>query len=470
MKKFKSLTCIILASVVCLMSGCSVPSYDDFQPPPSKPSELKPVENGDYFIERDYTNIQPTVEKTVKTYTSSDGLCTIEKKTSYYEVTLNYENGTPAQIGSAYAEAILEICPDYPVTIDGYIFELFGTLTDEYNTDIIEYGMTTLKNSLDQKYQEELDAYAEKMSDGLHGIKSDGRISYEEAVIISMVPDLLRTTACSAITANGNKTESGKRISARLVEWFPGENRQLTGFHSVVHFKNGQNSITSVGLLGMFDVLTAINSSGVMVGILDVGSKYNEPFTVEDKICYSYDIRTAAESFTTARQAAKYIYGNVPKYTYNANFFITDSTDAFCVEAAITDNDGTPTIRDTNSQLLDGLIWNDPDILCVVNSFVTSGNADRITNEPVNIVRWLKYNRLFSNPKTKFSNERFRELLTSEKIVNSSLINFRSYSLTHMVVLDYETKKAQAVFAGAELTNLCLRDTFVTKILRFRSG
>jgi len=453
MKKLRSLTCMLLAWAVCLMAGCSVPSYDGFQFPPSKPSELKPVENGDYFIERNYTDIEPTIEKTIKTSVSSDGLCKIEKKASYYEVTLDYEKGTSAQIGSAYAQAILDICPEYPAVVEGYVSEMLDLMINEDIKVILEYGLTTLKNSLDKDYREELEAYAQKISGGLHGIKPDGKMSYEEAVIMNMVPDLLRTTACSAITINGNKTESSKRISARLLEWPPGNERQLANFHSVVHFKNGQKSITSVALLGMFDVLTAINSSGVMVGILDVGSKYGEPFTVEEKTCYSYDIRKAAESFTTARQVAEYVFGNAEAYTYNANFFITDSTTAYCVEAVVTAKDGDSVIRDSNSELLEGLVWNDPDALCVVNSFVTSGNADKITDEPQNLIRWLKYDRLFSDQKNKISVDSFKELITSEKTVNSSLVNIRSYSLIHMVVLDYETQKAQAVFAGTEITD-----------------
>ena len=455
MKKFKTFISFLLVSSVCLLSGCSVPSYDGFQFPPTKPSELKPAADGTFVIQRDYTDILPSVETTIKTAVSSDGLCRIEKKASYYDVILDYEKGSPAQIGNAYAEVIQDICSDYGKIIDEYIFEMTGNLTNEDISDTLAYGAMILKNSLDKKYQEELDAYAQKISGGLHGVKDDGKMSYEEAVIMNMVPDLLRATACSTITANGNKTQNGKRISARLLEWSPGSKRQLTDFHSVVHFKNGLNSITTIGLLGMFDVLTAINSNGVMFGILDVGSKYDEPLTVEGKTCYSYDIRKAAESCTTARQAAEYLCSNSKKYTYNANFFITDNKDAYCVESAVTEKDGDPIIRDENTQLLDGLKWSDPDVLCVVNSFVTSGNADKITDDTTNLVRWLKYDQLFSQEKNKISIDRFKALLTSEKTVDSNLINFRSSYLIHMVVLDYDTKKAQAVFAGAEVTDDC---------------
>ena len=159
MKKFKIFISFLLVSSVCLLSGCSVPSYDGFEFPPSKPSELKPATDGTFVIQRDYTDILPSVEKTIKTAVSSDGLCRIEKKASYYDVILDYEKGSPAQIGNAYAEVIQDICPDYGKIIDEYIFEMTGNLTNEDISDTLAYGAMILKNSLDKKYQEGLFTY-----------------------------------------------------------------------------------------------------------------------------------------------------------------------------------------------------------------------------------------------------------------------------------------------------------------------
>ena len=84
---------------------------------------------------------------------------------------------------------------------------------------------------------------------------------------------------------------------------------------------------------------------------------------------------------------------------------------------------------------------------------MTKGNSDKITEEPSNIVRWRKYEQLFTTEKEKLSLNHFKELLTSEKIIDSPLINFRSPNLIHMVVVDFDTHRMQAVFCGKELTD-----------------
>ena len=459
MKKIIKAAAVLLSCGLCMLSGCSTPSYDGYQAPAASPSQLKPITNGGYRIERSYDNVEPTKEKTIKAVTSSDGMCSIIKKASYYEVTLDYENGSHKTNGAAYAETILKIYPDYPKKIDGYIFEMIEKLIPENDKDkkkkydLLDTGLYALKDSLDDDYREELEAYAEKISGGVRGIAKDGKLSYEEAIMMNMVPDLLRGTACSAITANGKKTETAHRLAARLLEWDPGSKKQLSEFHCLVHFKNGERSFTSVSLLGMFDILTAVNDDGVMLAELDVGSKHNTAFTVEGKTCFSYDIRRAAENCTTAKEAADYYAGRTNLYTYNVNLYVTDDKDAFAVEAVVGDKDGKTVIRDANTALHDKLTWSDKDIFCIVNSFVTKGNSDKITEEPSNIVRWRKYEQLFTTEKEKLSLNHFKELLTSEKIIDSPLINFRSPNLIHMVVVDFDTHRMQAVFCGKELTD-----------------
>ena len=248
MKKIIKAAAVLLSCGLCMLSGCSTPSYDGYQAPAASPSQLKPITNGGYRIERSYDNVEPTKEKTIKAVTSSDGMCSIIKKASYYEVTLDYENGSHKTNGAAYAETILKIYPDYPKKIDGYIFEMIEKLIPENDKDkkkkydLLNTGLYALKDSLDDDYREELEAYAEKISGGVRGIAKDGKLSYEEAIMMNMVPDLLRGTACSAITANGKKTETAHRLAARLLEWDPGSKKQLSEFHCLVHFKNGERS------------------------------------------------------------------------------------------------------------------------------------------------------------------------------------------------------------------------------------
>ena len=106
---------------------------------------------------------------------------------------------------------------------------------------------------------------------------------------MQIIPDALRPTACSALSLGGEKTVSGKRISIRNLEWNTGSNNQMTKIHAVTHMKKGENSITTVGILGLLDIITAVNDDGVMIAILDVGSKEELPFVYNDKKCYTFE-------------------------------------------------------------------------------------------------------------------------------------------------------------------------------------
>ncbi|MBP5252292.1 MAG: hypothetical protein J6Z21_00735, partial [Lachnospiraceae bacterium] len=50
-----------------------------------------------------YTDESPSEEPVSETV-SDNGLCTIVRYPSYYGVTLDYEKGTPSDVGAAYAE------------------------------------------------------------------------------------------------------------------------------------------------------------------------------------------------------------------------------------------------------------------------------------------------------------------------------------------------------------------------------
>lgn len=436
------------------LGGCgSQATYEGFVAPAQGDSTLKPVHS--YYIERNYEGIEPKTEKTVKTYSSDNGLCVIEKKESYYNVTLDYEKGSYKDIGSAYAEAVLKAFPEYPELAESYLFEnIKEAFGKEYKAEALQKRLETLKNSLDNNYQQEMEGFAEVISKGEKGFKDNGKFSYEEAMLLHMVPDALRPTACSAITVDGNNTQSGKRISARFLDWSLGSDNKLCNMHCVTHFKNGGKSFTSVGLLGMFDVITAVNDDGLMLGEFDVGSAHDAEYVCEGRTCYSYGLRYAVENFSTAREAGEYLINNSERYTFSTNALLTDENDAFCAELCVSSVDGKSVLRDSSTPLNDGLEWDNDDYLCIVNSFASKGNADQLTVQSENFIRWKKYNSIFCNEKN-VSLTRFKELLTHEQVKESNgddttLVNFRTVQMVHLVLVDYDTRTIQAIFTGTE--------------------
>lgn len=446
MKKHSKLAFLIALTV--MTSGCTMQTYEDFEIPQQGESTLSPV--GSYYIENNYDGIPATKEETELSYTTPDGICTIEKKESYYDVTLNYDGNDYYDVGIAYGTAILEIFPDYSKIMEPYIYENISYAFPDINGDYsgIQKRSDTLKASLSDDYIKEMEGIASVIGKNSQGFKKDGILSPEEIYIAQMVPDALRPTACSSITVNGNRTTTGERITSRIMEWGLGSDKQILSAHCVLHSENGDKSYTSITTLGLMDVITGINNDGVMIACHDVGSAHNVPYTCENKTPQSYAARYCLENYSSAKDAGDYLVENALNYTFSTNYLLTDKNDAFCAEIAVDPLDGTPILRDSSTELHSGLSWDDENLLCIVNSFAAKGNSDIITNNSSNLVRWEKYRRIFCTDEI-LSFSRFKELITCEKMTDM-VINFRSSEVVHLVVVDYSTGNIEIIFPHDE--------------------
>ena len=436
------------AAAVLLLTGCGRQGYEGFVIPEQGKSTLRPVE--DIFTERHYEGTAPTQEQVQRTVRTGVGLCELRKMETYYDVTLDYGKGSPYEAGAAYADAILEIYDGYAATVEGYLYEnikaAFSKLGGDYSA--IRSRTEAIFSALREPYRQELLGFAERISGGTEEMAEDGILSKEEAMLLQLIPDVLRGTACSAISADGSATASGQRITCRLLEWQLGSENQLCAAQALVHMRNGAESFTSVTYLGFLTVLTAVNSSGLMIGELDVGSANEIRYSAENKRSYTYDLRYALEHYSSAREAAAFLCDNAAHYPYCVNVLCTDAQDAVIAELSVTPEDGSPVVRDSSTPLHDGLSWEDPAYLCAVNSFAAKGNADQLTYTSGNRVRWDRYGQLFCGQRGLTAG-RFKELITAEKTDNS-LERIRSGGLVHLVIADYATQRLQAVFTGTE--------------------
>ena len=117
-------------------------------------------------------------------------------------------------------------------------------------------------------------------------------------------------------------------------------------------------------------------------------------------------------------------------------------------ELCVDPEEGTPLLRDENTPLHDGLKWDDPAYICVVNSFAAKGNADQLTHASGNVIRWNRYLDLFGGQRG-LTLGGFKERMTAEQTDNE-LTRIRSESVVHMVIADYDTHSLQAILTGTE--------------------
>ncbi|MBO7425625.1 MAG: hypothetical protein J6U23_08085 [Clostridiales bacterium] len=448
MKRLTKISAFILMAAL-LMSGCSktvkVMANDD--------AALNSVDS--YYTKevREYTD-EGMIEEPKATYTSDDGLCVIKVMPSYYDITLDYENGDRASVGKAYGTLIREKIPEYTTEMEPYIFEnIRCAYNGEFDPEAVQKRSETLFSSMRPEYQEELAAYAEAISNDVHGIKEDKVLSYEEAILMQMIPDALRPTCCSALSLWGSKTETGDRISLRNLEWNLGSENQMGLINAVTHMKNGSRSLTAISVLGLLDIISGINDDGVFAAILDVGSVQAAPYIYEGKKCYTMELRFALEEYSTARELGEFMIAESGDFTWCNNIFITDKNDSFCAENCVSQvaetGKGKSVLRDNNTPLLDGLTWDNPDSLCIVNSFASEGNQDGFTGVRSNIVRFAKYNE-WVKALDKFSPKDVKDLITQEVVDQYAVSNCHSGGSAQLILVDYHEGTVQVAFTGSE--------------------
>ena len=401
-----------------------------------------------------YTDESP-VEESVGEFASDNGLCIIIKYPSYYDVTLDYEKGTPSEVGAAYAETILKAVPDYETVFEPYLFENIRNAFSgrDIKYDSLENRIMSLVSNLQDEYREEVESFAKTISGGEEGYLENGKLSYIEAMTMQLIPDALRPTACSALSIGGTRTVSGERLSMRNLEWSLGSSSQMTQIHAVTFMKKGENSITAISVLGLLDMITAVNNDGVMIGILDVGTVNRMPFVYEEKKSYTFDIRYALEIFDNAADAAKYLSGESGSYTWCHNLLVTDSKDAFCCENAtdevVAEGRAHSVIRTPDTPLMEGLDWDTPDTLCIVNSYATVGNQDGFSGEPGNMIRFVKYNNWVSETE-KFSVADLKGIMAREVVDQYVVSNVHNSGTVHTVIVDYATGDIHVAFTTGE--------------------
>lgn len=396
-----------------------------------------------------------TEEKLVDTFTSADGLCLIRKFNSYYDVTLDYENGSASQIGKAYAECIEKALPDFAKVSEPYLYENINLAYhgNSFESKSLQRKVESLINNLPEEYKEEIFAFAEYMSKGMHGFIQDGIFSYEEILTFQVIPEALRGTCCSALSLWGDKTYSGKPITVRVLEWSMGSECRMGAINAVVHHKKGEASFTAISFLGLHGIISAINDNGVFSAILDVGSDVSQTSDFTNKRCYTYDIRYALEQYDTAKRVGNFLCDNSYDYTFCHNVIITDKNYSACAENCVREvvekGKGFSVLRTSDTPLFYGLSWEDKNSFCVVNSFATRDNQDKFSVEPSNIVRFDKYKTLV-NSKEKFSLGDLKTAITSENVDDTAIMKIHSQNTIQIIIVDYETGHIQVAFTGTD--------------------
>jgi hypothetical protein len=322
-------------------------------------------------------------------------LVTIEDRGTYFNVVLNYQGGAShREVGEELGRKILEVMPSYEEILDSALLEM-SYMAAGANPELIEYAYQQLlsraediKGQLHQKYRDELEGMASQFSGQESNIVGDGKLSIDEVFMLNLMPDIIRENSCSFLAVYGPRSATGSTLMAKLFDWNPGSQNQLSEIQAVITYRQGEKSICVVGLLGWMIGSNGINKHGVFVGALDSGT--GGPYSSSGKRSYSFDARYALENYDTLDAVLEYLKDPGKSYTYSHNYAAIDSTTAKVLENNV-DNPALRMIRTGASVLAPGINWELDNSIAAVNCFVLADNYTNAYWWTGNSARWNSF-------------------------------------------------------------------------------
>jgi hypothetical protein len=305
------------------------------------------------------------------------------RESLYWEIhlLLNSGNATSYEIGQQYARAMLRADPDWTSKVYWYIFGAECVLHLKYST--LRDRALALKPTVSPEVRDCIAGMGSVVSD-----YSGGWVNENDCWILNLFPDVARQTSCSALGAWGKMTPDGSPILGRNLDW--SADSLLPTLNAVTVYHNGSKSFCSLGYIGLFNVISGFNKSGLYGAILDAGTGQAYP-SITTQHSYPMDLRTALETTHTIKDAAAVMTKNM--YCFNHLILLADK-----VRVGVLENDLTSTgpwarkVRYDTTPLDPSVPkWTWTDSVCAVNSFVANGNNDGAFAEKTNTERWARY-------------------------------------------------------------------------------
>jgi hypothetical protein len=299
----------------------------------------------------------------------------------YWEVHIYLkDDATPYQIGQQYARAMLRCDPNWTRKVAAYIQGAKWATWLSYET------MDNRAKALKQTVTPDVRGYVE----GMAKVIEDNSILVDEddCWILNLFPDVARPTSCSALGAWGGMTAGGAPILGRDLDW--SNDPLLPTLNAITVYHNGDKSFCTLGYIGLWNVISGFNKSGLYAGILDAGVDQPYP-TITTEHSYPMDLRAVLESTSTIEAAAAVMARN--KYCFNHQIVLADKTRVGILENDLTSKgEWARKVRYDDTPLNQGIpAWTWKDTVCAVNSFISKGNNSALFADKFNAERWARY-------------------------------------------------------------------------------
>jgi len=380
----------------------------------------------------------PVVDKTFNT-----GAVTITDKGSYYFVTLDYTGKmTPHEMGEQYGRCILQAVPDFESVIGYYLFEI-ATIEGLWGNTVPDRTHILQKN-LDQDSRDELDGLVSVMKGAWSWKPKDEIYAY------NFLPDVIRTSQCSAFGCWGDASANGKNIVGRNLDWFGGLFKQeLPAIQAITRIRYPDRTIYLFGALGHLGCITGISAkTGILAGVLDSDVE-GTLYSAAGCRSFNFDLRRALEKSATMDEIAGSLMDTARKYTFSHLIVLADEKKTTILENNISGAGvhATRALRHDTSGLNPGIEWNHPHMIGAVNGFMLNGQVNNFAqgkHAKINTRRWElllnKVNQLVKRSAGRLTTIDVREIMTSfhDKEPGSLFLNAGDlYNLQTQQILVY---------------------------------
>ena len=278
------------------------------------------------------------------------------------------ENLAPLDIGLEIGRQSKNLFPDIESRYDRY---LMASLSKIGFDDILSNRLPRLRNSIESRYQKELEGIASSWA-LIHDNKlGDGFLSWDEYWLLNLLPDL-------GLPANGVgfgvlgqlSNESGPIIGRNLNLKNTSE---LRGLQAITVYEYDDSAIVNIGFAGIVSVLTGFNEGGLFVAHFNAASSSSyqnayrgQKVTQEAVKARGFVLRSALERYTSARQATHFI---AKKDTgIGSNTLVADDADVQVLEQAAP---GKATIRRWDSPTRPSKRWDRESQIAVVDCYAS---------------------------------------------------------------------------------------------------
>ncbi|HPD57465.1 MAG TPA: C45 family autoproteolytic acyltransferase/hydrolase [Smithellaceae bacterium] len=291
----------------------------------------------------------------------------------YYEVILNYNDDNDYRMGQLYGQELNLKSP----ALEGKFADYFLSFDVEKYNNMMQ-RIQSIKNQIPQEYRDFINGLASQFNGGTINDKGDGKLSVDEIFYFSLSSSIDRGSQCSVIAVYGSASDTGRPIIGRLLDW------GSMSHNTIFYINKGNKRIVNIGnTLLNIATMTGLNQHGIFVAILDSPTGELFPASLDTYYAYTFDLRYALENYSTIEDVAHYLIQH--PYTFNHLILIGDNNTVKIIENNLT---RTRALRDSSSELNDGITWEYSNAVAAVNAFLLKNNYDNFTYSSFNTYRW----------------------------------------------------------------------------------